>query len=370
MSASPRRPVLYLIGTKAQYIKMAPVVLESRRQELPHRVVLTGQHRETFGELQLNFGLPDPDHVLVQGGEAVDHSSFFSWLRKAWRTACGAQMRGVWAKAAAVVVHGDTASTLLGALLGRRFSLPVVHVEAGLRSHNFLHPFPEELVRVVVARFTALHLCPDELARRNLRRAGGRKVVTEGNTLKDAQWLALAGTYVDGEIAAPTFVVFSLHRHENLFNRGRLRAALDILRQVGERVPVKFVLHPVTAKRLTDLGLLEKVRDYPGVELLRRMDFFAFSRLIRQSSMVLTDGGSNQEECAMLGIPCVVLRRATERPDGLDSSAIISDLDADRVLSHLRDVLQAGPWAGPSLNAASVSPSAIAVQAIRELTGL
>lgn len=365
MSSSVRRTVLYLVGTKAQYIKMAPVLLESLRQGLPHRLVLTGQHRETFDELQSNFGLPDADHVLVQGGEAVDHYSFASWLRKAWRNAGSPGMRQLWSESASIVVHGDTASTLLGALLGWRFSVPVVHVEAGLRSHNILHPFPEELVRVAVSRFTALHLCPDEIAYENLRRAKGRRVVTRGNTLQDAQRLALAGS-LEGPVEAGPFAVFSMHRHENLFNRKRLLAALSILRQVGERVPVRFVLHPVTEKRLTMLGLLEQVREFPGVELLRRMDFFAFSRLIRQSLLVLTDGGSNQEECAMLGIRCVVLRRATERQDGLGSTAIISDLDAERVLDYLEEAL-AQPRAQASLGPETESPSALAVQAIREL---
>ena len=132
-----------------------------------------------------------------------------------------------------------------------------------------------------------------------------------------------------------------MHRSENLFRRARLEGLLDILREIAVRLPVRFVLHPVTRRRLETLGLIDRVAAMPGVSLVARMDFFRFIGMVRNAAVVLTDGGSNQEECAMLGVPCVLLRRATERRDGLDSNVVISGYDRGVVMGAVEHALQA-----------------------------
>jgi UDP-N-acetylglucosamine 2-epimerase (non-hydrolysing) len=329
--------IVYLIGTKAQYIKMAPVVLATRRRGAPMRLVYTGQHSETFDDLQENFGLPDPDFVLVSAGEAKDHVSFSRWLLGAWRASGSAPARAMWRGATAIVVHGDTASTMLGAWIGKRHGVPVAHVEAGLRSFSYRHPFPEELVRVAVSKIARIHFCPDPQALANLERAkvGGTRVLTPGNTMKDALRIAQSRAVVSAPATAP-YAVFSMHRHENLFNRARLDGLLSVLRDMSAIIPMKFVLHPVTRKRLQTLGLLDALSRQPGLELVARMDFLRFATLLSGASFVATDGGSNQEECAMLGIPCLLLRQATERPDGLDDGVVLSNYDAPLMLDFAR----------------------------------
>jgi len=328
--------IVYLIGTKAQYIKMAPVILETMRRKLPFRLVLTGQHNETFTDLQRNFGLPQADFLLVDGSEAKDRLSFLHWVRRSLLAARSPAAVRIWREAKVIVVHGDTASTLLGAYIGWRFRIPLAHVEAGLRSFNFLHPFPEELIRVLVSRKAALHFCPDATAMRNLAKAGGERLDTGGNTLKDAVRLAVVAQPPGKEAPAGSYAVFSMHRQENLFNRERLDTLLKILRSLAAIIRVKFVLHPVTRKRLEQLGQLEVLQREPGIELVGRMDFFGFIGLIGAAAFVATDGGSNQEECAMLNIPCVLLRRVTERPDGLDGNVLLGDVDEAAILEFAR----------------------------------
>jgi UDP-N-acetylglucosamine 2-epimerase (non-hydrolysing) len=331
--------IVYIIGTKAQYIKMAPVVLETIAQGLPFRLVLTGQHSETFDDLQQNFGLPPADLTLVDGSEAKDRISFARWI---WRSFLAARLprpQRLWRQASVIVVHGDTASALLGAGIGWSYRRPVVHVEAGLRSFNYLHPFPEELIRVLVSHIATLHLCPDAVAAKNLQGARGECLVTDGNTLKDALRLALKAARPPAARRGRPYAVFSAHRQENLFNSGRLEALLDLLRKLTGIVDVKFVLHPVTRKRLEQLGLIDALRQQPGLELVPRMDFFGFIGLIGGAAFVATDGGSNQEECAMLDIPCVLLRQATERPDGLDTNVLLGDLDEARILAFAQQHL-------------------------------
>lgn len=354
--------IIHVVGTKAQYIKMAPVILETMRQGVPFRLLQTGQHNETFDELRANFGTPAPDLTLFGGDEATDRTGFAKWLLTARRNAKSPAVRAFLAGAKVVVVHGDTASALLGAWIGRRYGIAVAHVEAGLRSFNYLHPFPEELVRVLVSRRSRLHFCQDQTAVGNLRRVGivDGVVDTGGNTLKDALRVAL-------ERPAPTgterFAVFSMHRSENLFRVARLEQLLGILRDVAARVPVRFVLHPVTRRRLEVLGLIDRVAAMPGVTLVGRMDFFSFIDMVRGATAVLTDGGSNQEECAMLGVPCILLRRATERRDGLGENVVISNYDAGVVMAAIERAL-AAPMTRRSLD--PHSPSRVVVERLAQ----
>jgi len=351
--------IIHLVGTKAQYIKMAPVILETARQGLAFQLIYTGQHSETFSDLQSNFGLGPPDIRLSELTEAKDRQSFIRWLWAARRAANSSSMRHVWNDASAIVVHGDTASTLLGARIAKRYRRPLVHVEAGLRSFNYFHPFPEEIIRVMVSRTTALHCCPDAVAMQNLGRANvtGERLLTHGNTLIDSLRMAQSHSNNQTTDNGP-YGIFSMHRHENLFKKSRLLSALSILNRLSEIVPIKFVLHPVTQHRLESLRLLDALRNNDRIRLVERMDFFAFHRLLRGARFVATDGGSNQEECALLGIPCVLLRRATERPDGLGESVLLADLDAERILPFVRE---AASKDRPPVDLPDVSPSKVIV---------
>ncbi|HVC38009.1 MAG TPA: UDP-N-acetylglucosamine 2-epimerase [Gammaproteobacteria bacterium] len=329
--------IIHLVGTKAQYIKMAPVILETARKGLAFQLIYTGQHSETFSDLQSNFGLGPPDIRLTEQTEAKDRQSFIRWLWAARRAANSSSMRPVWNDASAIVVHGDTASTLLGARIAKRYHRPLVHIEAGLRSFNYLHPFPEEITRVLVSKSTALHCCPDTVAMQNLEwaKVAGERLLTHGNTLIDSLRMAQShSNYRSTDTGS--YGVFSMHRHENLFKKSRLLRALTILNRLSEIVPMYFVLHPVTQRRLENLGLLESLRINSRIKLVDRMDFFGFHGLLRGARFVATDGGSNQEECALLDIPCVLLRRATERPVGLGESVLLADLDAERILPFVR----------------------------------
>jgi UDP-N-acetylglucosamine 2-epimerase (non-hydrolysing) len=329
--------IVYLVGTKAQYIKMAPVILETRRRGAPMRIVYTGQHSETFEDLQENFGLPGPDHVLFDDDEAKDHTTFFRWLWKALRASGSKASLEMWRGADFIVVHGDTASTLLGAWIGWRRGVAVAHVEAGLRSFDYFHPFPEEIVRVAVSRIARLHFCPDQQAVNNLLKARvrGEPILTPGNTMKDALRLAQRRALTTDAPVRP-YAVFSMHRHENLFNRPRLDGLLGSLRGMSEIIDMKFVLHPVTQKRLAKLGLLDALSREAGITLVARMDFLKFADLLAHASFVATDGGSNQEECAMLGIPCLLLRQSTERMDGLGDGVVLSNYDQPLMLDFAR----------------------------------
>jgi UDP-N-acetylglucosamine 2-epimerase (non-hydrolysing) len=324
--------VLVLIGTKAQFIKTAPVLREMDARGIRYRLVYTGQHSETFDLLEAAFGTRPPDEVLVPTFEASTHVSFLSWTLRYWRAVWRRMRSPEWRDCNIGLVHGDTASTLFGALALRLAGLPVAHVEAGLRSSRWLEPFPEEIIRRLVSRLSQLHFAPDAEAAANLKKAGGRVVNTEGNTLKDALLLALEqGAAQRGPDTTEPYAVVSMHRSENLSNRAVFVMLMQAVVETAQRIPVRFVLHPATRERIRASGWLPRLQAAEGVQLLERMGYPDFVRLLLGSRFLMTDGGSNQEEAAMMGLPTLLLRRTTERGDGLGANVELSQLEPERI---------------------------------------
>lgn len=324
--------VLVLVGTKAQFIKTAPILREMDARGMPYRLVYTGQHSETFDLLEAAFGTRPPDESLVPTFEASTHVSFLSWTLRYWLAALKRIRSAEWRGCRVGLVHGDTASTLFGALALRLARVPVAHIEAGLRSSRWLEPFPEEIIRRLVSRLSQWHFAPDATAAGNLARVGGRIVDTGGNTLKDALLLALEqGAGERDEDAATPYAVVSIHRSENLSGR----AVFDMLMQevigTAQSIEVRFVLHPATRERIRASGWLPRLKAAEGLRLHERMGYPDFVRLLVGSRFLMTDGGSNQEEAAMMGLPTLLLRRTTERGDGLGGNVELSELEPARI---------------------------------------
>lgn len=341
---SPDSALLVLVGTKAQFIKTAPILNELDRRELGYRLVYTGQHSETFADLEAAFGTRSADEALVPGFEADSGSQFLTWSRRFWAEAGRRIASGQWRGARMALVHGDTASTLFGAMAARMAGVPVAHVEAGLRSPRLLKPFPEELVRRAVSRVARWHFAPDDVAVAHLHGVRGQVVHTAGNTLRDALRLALArngGLARAGGLGG--YGVVSLHRNENLSSRATFDAIMASLVDASARVPLRFVLHPVTRKRLQSSGWGERLAANPRITLMPRMAYPDFVRLLLDARLLMTDGGSNQEEAAMLGLPTLLLRRETERQDGLGECVELSRLDPQAILAFVRRH-ESGAW--------------------------
>lgn len=330
------RRVLVLVGTKAQLIKMAPVLRQMDRDGVAYRLVYTGQHSETFGELERMFGLRAPEDTLVKDFEAATHSSFARWVARFWIETIRRLRTGAWRDCRIGLVHGDTASTLFGALAMRLAGIPVAHVEAGLRSTSTFDPFPEEIIRRLVSRLSSVHYAPDGFATANLAGIGGDVVDTGGNTLRDALVFALARVQAPAE-GSGGYAVVSLHRNENLSSPKRFDRLMEMVIETARHCEVRFVLHPATRARLAASGWEARLRAAEGIRLVGRMDYQQFVETLLGSCFLMTDGGSNQEEAAMLGLPTLLLRKETERPDGLGANVVLSRLDQGVVARFVED---------------------------------
>ena len=182
-----------ILGTKAQLIKMAPVIRELDDREMEYSLVMTGQHHETMQDLLDLFQLRPPDIALVDNMEADTKQKALFWLFKVLRKTGFGMNKGLWQpKPVITLVHGDTLSTLVGAVLSKLAGVRVAHVEAGLRSFNVFHPFPEEIIRILVSRISDVFYCPGSFAAGNISDKPRSEVIdTKSNTLLDSLRLAL-----------------------------------------------------------------------------------------------------------------------------------------------------------------------------------
>lgn len=326
MSLESKKINIFVVGTRAQLIKVAPVIYEFEKNDIPLVLLMTGQHKETMDDLLSEFLIKTKPVYAVEANERSSIFSLLYWLPKAYISTkkkiefikkehnCNAN----------VFVHGDTLTTLLSAYSGKQTSCRVVHLESGLTSGNLWSPFPEEFIRRLVFKVTDLAFCPDEKSAQHMNAISKAEVInTNGNTIFDALELVVKNSHNLPEEAP--YVVVSIHRFDNIYNENRLKSLVRILIEISEVINVKFVLHPATIKRLNKYRLYGELKHKENIFLVNRMGYTNFIKTTMQSACVLTDGGSNQEELAYLGIPTIIMRKCTERIDGLGNNAIMEN---------------------------------------------
>ena len=314
-----KRPkVLVMFGTRPEAIKMAPLVAELERgRDIDVVVGVTGQHREMLDQVTHLFGIV-PHHDLYIGGpwqSLVDITT--------------AAIRGITSlvraeKPDAVIVQGDTASALGGALAGFYEKTPVVHLEAGLSSGRMDCPFPEEANRRLISQVATLHLAHSTQARQNLERSGidPRTIIVTGNTVVDALMWAVAQKfpYADPELAdfmsvRSRHVLVTAHRRES-WGDPMKRIAVAIACLAQNFPDVGFVL-PAHLNPAVREVLLPSLLGLPNVLVTEALPYGEFCRLMAECDVILTDSGGIQEEAPSLGRPVLVMRDTTERPEGV-----------------------------------------------------
>lgn len=334
---SAQHAVLHVFcGTAAEYLKLAPVLRVLDNRGITYRLIDTGQHHRSAAVVRQQLGVRDPDVQLGANREVDSVLAAVRWLRALGVLMFSARRRdSVFASHRGVcLVHGDTLSTAFAAIVARRHGLAIGHVEAGLRSRALFHPFPEELVRVIVMRSAAFLFAPDATAVRNLEamRLRGRIVPLSANTMLESLRLALPD---ETQITGDGPVVITLHRVENLHRRRRRAEFVALAKRIRATHDVLFVLHPATRAKLSASGELAELQQ-ANVTLVDVLDHTAFVRALTTAPFVVTDGGSIQEECAALGVPCLLWRKRTERPDGIGTNVVVSRHNPRRVQRFLQ----------------------------------
>jgi UDP-N-acetylglucosamine 2-epimerase (non-hydrolysing) len=350
--------IAFVYGTTAELIKIAPIDARLRAMGARPLHWCTYQQAGELPSAAEHLGMPRPDVVLAHGssGRSLETpSDAAQWLMTLLSTSIREHVdlrRALRSdgREPFVLVHGDTLTTLLGALLGRSLGATVAHVEAGLRSFDLRNPFPEELDRVLTARIARVHYAPSDEAVHNLRKVRGSVVPTYGNTVRDSLHLVPDGDRPISESLPEVYGLVSLHRMELIHDAARFAATMETLAAHSKDVPLLQIVDPVTRQQL-DANGLGVLHDGHRFRDLAKLEYFDFVAVLRNASFVITDSGGLQEECAGLGIPCLVHRLKTERQDGIGHNAVLSGFDLSVLRSFLRDPDQyrtTSPRGGPS----------------------
>jgi UDP-N-acetylglucosamine 2-epimerase (non-hydrolysing) len=316
----PKKRVMVIYGTRPEAIKLAPVIRAmGASARLRPVVALTGQHRALVEQVNSLFKIsPDLNLNVIRSRQSLHELT----AQVVERLEVVLQQE----RPDAMVVQGDTTSAFAGALAAFYERIPVVHVEAGLRTGDLYSPFPEEANRRLTGQITSMHLAPTLVSADNLLREGipSRKVMVTGNTVIDALLWMVQHRVPYGEPAleaidstdAPVLLV-TTHRRESWGKRMRgVASAIARLARHNPDLIVVLPLHPNPAARETLLPVLSGLRN---VMLVEPMNYGAFARLLRRSTVVLTDSGGVQEEAPSLGKPVLVIRDTTERPEAVSA---------------------------------------------------
>jgi UDP-N-acetylglucosamine 2-epimerase (non-hydrolysing) len=340
---SDGRPrVLVVVGTRPEAIKMAPVVrsLLARSAEVEPRLVLTGQHDELVDGVLDVFGLePAHDLAIMSPGQTIYDVAH----------RCLDGLRDVVAseRPAAILVQGDTATVCFGALVGFLEKVKVGHVEAGLRSHDKWAPWPEEIFRRLTDVLSDWYFAPTSESAANLHREGVPRtnVHVTGNTVVDA--LRHIGDH-DRPVSNPALraaiesdarlVLMTAHRRESF--GAPIRGVFEAVRALADRhddLRIVYPVHPNPNVREPAHALLG---DHPRISLTDPVDYFDLVAGLREASLVLTDSGGIQEEAPTFGVPVLVLRDVTERPEGVEAGvATLVGTDPARILEAAEGAL-------------------------------
>jgi UDP-N-acetylglucosamine 2-epimerase (non-hydrolysing) len=325
--------ILHVVGARPNYMKVAPVhraLAGSARQTIVH----TGQHYDVLMSdiFFRQLDLPDPDINLEVGSgtHAVQTGQIMIRLEPILL-----EQRPDF-----VVVYGDVNSTVAATLVCSKTLIPVAHVEAGLRSRD--RSMPEEINRLVTDALADLLFTPSVDGNENLAAEGvaGTKVHLVGNVMIDSLIRLLPMTEPDRVcqqlgVTAP-FALVTLHRPSNVDDPDTLRALLDTLSQIANRIAVVFPMHPRTRVRVADIGFTPPDR----LMLVDPLGYLEFLALQQRASVVITDSGGIQEETTFLGVPCITVRNTTERPVTLTlGSNVLVGGDMKRLCSEVDLVL-------------------------------
>ncbi|WP_448658841.1 non-hydrolyzing UDP-N-acetylglucosamine 2-epimerase [Sphingomonas sp. CJ99] len=336
--------VLVIFGTRPEAIKMFPVVHALAAQGgMTVRTCITAQHRGLLDQVLAIAGLvPDIDLDLMEPGQTLDR------LTARLLTGLGEVMDAE--RPDRVVVQGDTATAMVGALASYYRKVPVAHVEAGLRSGDIWQPWPEEVNRRIVAPIADLHFAPTETAAAALRRENidPATIHVTGNTVIDALHATSARIAAEPALAAgldgiasrfadKRLVLVTTHRREN-FGDGMAQIASAIGR-IADR-PDTAVLFPVHPNPNVVSVMEAMLGDRPNVARIDPLDYPHFIRALGLAHIVLTDSGGVQEEAPALGKPVLVMRETTERPEGVEAgTAKLVGPNADRIVSEISTLL-------------------------------
>lgn len=337
MGKVKRHKVLLVFGTRPEAIKMCPLVGRLKRNpRFAVQVCVSGQHRQMLDQVLQAFDVvPDYDLKIMRPQQTLFDIT----------TGILEAIKGVLEEVEPdiVLVHGDTSTTFVTALACYYLRIPVGHVEAGLRTHDLYSPFPEEFNRQGVGLLAALNFAPTEAAKANLLAEGKRpsSVIVTGNTAIDALRTTVRPDFEHELIrwaAGGRLVLITAHRRENLGEP--MRHMFSAIRRIIEETPDLKAIYPIHMNPAVRALAAQYFSDNARIRLVEPLDVLAFHNLMAKSYLILTDSGGIQEEAPSLGVPVLVMRDTTERPEGVAAGTLrVVGTDEGKIYRAFKELL-------------------------------
>ncbi|MFK4295973.1 UDP-N-acetylglucosamine 2-epimerase (non-hydrolyzing) [Arthrobacter sp. GAS37] len=334
--------IMPIYGTRPEAIKMAPIINSlNMSPDMDCFVTVTGQHRDMLDQVNVLFDIvPDADLDIIQQRQSLN-----SILT---RTVDGLDQLFSRTRPDAVVVQGDTTTSTAGAISAFYHGIPVVHVEAGLRSGDLFSPFPEEANRKLTSQVASLHLAPTSVSKANLLRENidHRDVVVTGNTVIDALFATAKKTieFSDSRLEslssnARRIVLVTTHRREN---QGETMHGIGrALARIADAEPGVTIVLPVHKNPAVREAVLPYLSDRPNIIVTEPLAYGEFTRMLSLAHVVLTDSGGVQEEAPSFGKPVLVMRDNTERPEAVAAGTVrLIGTDESRIYKEVTDLLR------------------------------
>ncbi|PTG53786.1 UDP-N-acetylglucosamine 2-epimerase (non-hydrolyzing) [Staphylococcus chromogenes] len=311
--------IMTIFGTRPEAIKMAPLVLQLKKEEqLEPVVVVTAQHREMLDSVLETFNIqPDYDLNVMKPGQTLSQVTS--------RVLTGVEDIIKEVQPDMILVHGDTTTTFAGSLAAFYNEISIGHVEAGLRTWNKYSPFPEEMNRQMTGIMADLHFAPTEQAEKNLlnENKDPQSVVVTGNTAIDAMHTTIDQDYQSEIIQRhqdKRIILLTSHRRENIGQP--MENIFKAARRIVEEVEDAVIVYPMHKNpKVRDIAR-QYLSDHDRIELIEPLEVVDFHNFAHQSYLILTDSGGVQEEAPSLGKPVLVLRDTTERPEGVEAGTL------------------------------------------------
>lgn len=330
--------VMSIFGTRPEAIKMAPLVLEIEKNpdHFESIVTVTAQHREMLDQVLDVFGIePDYDLNIMKQGQSLSDITT--------RALQGLDTIMKEAQPDIVLVHGDTSTTFVASLAAFYNQIKVGHVEAGLRTRNKYSPYPEEVNRQLTGVIADLHFAPTEKAKQNLLNENKQmnSIFVTGNTVIDALKTTVSDEYTSPlleKIGCRRLILMTAHRRENLGDN--MQQMFRAIRQLVDIHQDIHVVYPVHLNPVVQQTASEILGDHERIDLIEPLELIDFHNMMAHSYLILTDSGGIQEEAPSLGVPVLVLRDTTERPEGIEAGTLkLVGTDMDKIVEETNNLL-------------------------------
>lgn len=327
MSQSNRNKSIYFfIGTTAELIKIAPVIKEFKRRNISFKLISSGQRKILFEDLKGFIGQIKPGINFRERPNIPSVIFFIFWAIIALLSGIftlGKEFKRLNKNNSFFIIHGDTVTSFIGALIAKFYNLKLVHIEAGDFAFNFFEPFPEEIIRQMNARLSDILFAPNDWAKNNLKNMRGEKVSTKYNTLIESFWWAKRLKNNQNFKKFKKYYILLMHRQEHVvFRKKWSKEVMEfIIHNADKNLNCLLINHPLSVNIIKSLEIRSERRR--KIIIVPPLSYPDFMKLMQEAEFIATDSAFNQLESYLMGLPYLGLRDYTEQIEGLDKNVLI-----------------------------------------------